>query len=150
MTGSSFLPLGRSGDGVVGLTIIPTLIYEGSKQQWHTQKSARGIAVQDRISRLEANPKRAAALQRARAKLAAATVARSSGRTSLATLRLAAGLSQAQLAELMETQQSNVSRWERNPGDLLASSMIKLAKALKVEPATVFEAISHHQEMVEQ
>lgn len=148
MTASAFLPLRATadGDGIVGLMIIPTLIYRDDTQTWENPPVTRGVSVQSRLARLEANPRRAAALKRARVRLAAETQRRNPNvPASLAGLRLAAGLSQSQLAALMNTQQSNVSRWERSPGDIMGSTIIKLAGALGVSPASVLEVIRQDQ-----
>lgn len=122
------------------------LVFEA--QQWTTVNANRGISVNDRLARLEANPKRAAALSRARARLGGVVEQTNGARSSLATMRLKAGLSQAQLAQMVGTQQGNVSRWERDPADLRATTIMKLATALKVDPAEILKAVSISSEVV--
>lgn len=100
-----------------------------------------GVAIRDRIARLERNPSRAEALKRARSRLSKAFNS-AQGQPTLTSLRLAAGLSQSQLAERIGTQQSNVSRWERDPSDMRASTVTKLASVFGVGPALVLDAIS--------
>ncbi|WP_177192700.1 helix-turn-helix transcriptional regulator [Variovorax sp. OV084] len=63
-------------------------------------------------------------------------------------MRLKAGLSQAQLAEKMGTQQSNISRWERDPGDLKGTTILKLAAALNVDGNAILKVISITDEVV--
>lgn len=133
------LPVQRIGNVVAALAVVPVLVFEADT--WVQVKASRGISISDRITRLERDPKRARALQAARQRLAQLTDQANPGHRSLASLRLAAGLSQAQLAEKIGTQQSNVSRWERDPSDLRATSIAKLADALSVEPSVILTAI---------
>ncbi|MFD1578199.1 helix-turn-helix transcriptional regulator [Ramlibacter ginsenosidimutans] len=62
-------------------------------------------------------------------------------RPTLASLRLRAGMSQAQLASALGTQQPNVARWERNPGNLEVATLKKLASALGVSVHDVLVAV---------
>ena len=60
------------------------------------------------------------------------TAPRKTNDSPLAQLRMERGLTQAQLAELIDCNPQDVSRWEkgvRNPG---ARSLVKLAAALNV------------------
>lgn len=139
MSGSKFLPMGRVGEAIVGLTMIPTLVYEN--KQWVGIPTRRGVSVRDRIARREANPEHAAQLKRARNSLGTISENLNAGRQSLATLRLRAGLSQTQLAAMMGTQQGNVSRWESDPAGLQAATLVKLAKALGVASSVVLEVV---------
>lgn len=139
MTGSTFLPFGQVGSAIVGLTIIPTAVY--THEKWVGARMARGVSVKDRMVRLEADPAKARALNAARAGIGAVMQARNEGRATLATLRMAAGLSQTQLAQKMETKQGNISRWEKNPGDMHATTILKMARALNVDSTRVLEAI---------
>ncbi len=54
-------------------------------------------------------------------------------------MRLCAGLSQEKLAELMGTQQPNIARMEKDPSGMQAITVIKLAKALGVDPLEVLQ-----------
>lgn len=56
---------------------------------------------------------------------------------SIKALRLSRGLSQKDLAILIESQQSHVSRIEKGTEDVRASTINKLAKVLEVEPAVI-------------
>lgn len=138
MTASIFLPFGRHKNGIVGLTVIPTFVYSDDK--WDTARLVRGVSLEQRMERIEASPRRARAMQQARIKLSSAMASRNKGRNNLAALRLAAGLSQTQLATRMETQQSNISRWESDPSTMLVESVQKMARALGVDPSQVFAA----------
>lgn len=97
--------------------------------------------MRDRMARLAANPVRAAALAKARQRLGKWMSGERLPQRGLAALRLNAGLSQQQLAEKLATQQSNISRWERNPGDLQLSTIRSLAAALNVSIAAIVEAV---------
>jgi len=116
---------------------VALLIMEGLA--WKAKLPAQGIRIEDRIARLERNPERAAALAGARARLG--RFVESGTRPTLATLRLKAGLSQAQLAKKIGTQQGNVSRWEREPKELQVSTIMRLAAALGVSDTEVFEIV---------
>ena len=113
------------------------LILEG--ERWKASLPSRGIAISERAAKLERNPQRAAALAKARARLAGIAEERSA--ETLTTLRLKAGLSQAQLAQKVGTKQSNVSRWEREPKELQVTTILKLAAALGVSDAKIFELV---------
>jgi DNA-binding transcriptional regulator YiaG len=127
----------------VGLTGFRTVVYN----QWDkVSEVVKGPALRDGdqlvgdyLAEQEKNPKRAAAIARARAR-AAAVQEREAG-SSLATLRLKAGLSQTQLATAMGTQQPNVARWERNPGNIEFATMKKLAAALGLATEDVLRVL---------
>lgn len=61
---------------------------------------------------------------------------------TLAALRLAKGMSQADLAEAIGTQQSNVSRLEAGTDDMKWSTMQRLAEALGVDFNALAAAIA--------
>jgi DNA-binding transcriptional regulator YiaG len=63
------------------------------------------------------------------------------GNSSIRSLRLERGMSQAQLATAMDTNQATISRWERGPCNLEASSIVKLASVLEV-PTVVMWGIA--------
>lgn len=101
-----------------------------------------GINIKSRLARLEKNPARAEGLKKARQRLGRALhTADESKQHSLTSMRLNAGLSQEKLADLMGMQQPNIARMEKNPGDMLATTVLKLAKALNVEPMDVLQLI---------
>lgn len=95
----------------------------------------RGI--HERTAELEKNPRRAAALARARQRLSGELFER----TNLAALRLRHGLSQAQLAERIGTSQSHLSRIESGLDDPRHSTLLKLVDALGEPIETVSRAI---------
>jgi ribosome-binding protein aMBF1 (putative translation factor) len=92
-------------------------------------------------ARVSRNPTRAEAVVRGRRRLGETIDHQNPGRRSLASLRLAAGLSQSQLAERIGMVQPNVARLERKPGDLPLSRLKLLAKALGVDLETVAAAV---------
>lgn len=100
-----------------------------------------GTTISDLIAKRESNPRRAAALARARKKHASALA--DSPQFSLARLRLEKGLSQAKLAELMEVSQPYIAKIERGDDDIRASTIQRLAIALEVDAGVVLEAVSN-------
>jgi plasmid maintenance system antidote protein VapI len=96
------------------------------------------ISAVDFLAKVEADPRKAAALAGARER--AGLRAQANGRSTLTALRLSARLSQTQLAEKMKTQQPNIARWEREPKNMTADTVYKLAEALGVSAATVLAA----------
>lgn len=98
-----------------------------------------------RIERLSRDPRKAAALARARARIGEYLEDVAPLELSLVALRLRAGLSQTQLAERMGKQQSNVSRMEKDPGDMQLSTMKKLAEALGVQLSEIVDALERGQ-----
>lgn len=96
------------------------------------------------IANREANPKRAAALAKARVRLAK-TLTDVCPET-LATLRLRCGLSQAGLASRIGNSQPSYSKIEAGKSDVLFSTMEKLAKALAVSIEEVTVAIRNTRE----
>lgn len=95
------------------------------------------ISASEYLAKVEANPKKAAALSRVRARAGRND---STDPISLAKLRLSAGLSQSQLAAKLATQQPNIARWEREPQSMTVDTVFKFADALGVNPAAVLEA----------
>jgi predicted transcriptional regulator len=61
-------------------------------------------------------------------------------KTTLRSLRLAAGLSQEQLAAAMDTSQSQIARIESRRQDVSLSTMERLAEALKIDIHSVVDA----------
>ena len=97
------------------------------------------------IMRRMRDPDRAARMSAARKRLGASLERTYQDKAGLAYLRLKAGLSQAQLATLMETQQPSIARWERNPKILGFETMQAYAKALGLKTADVCTAIENSQ-----
>jgi DNA-binding XRE family transcriptional regulator len=94
-------------------------------------------SIDARAAELEQNPRRAAALARARQRLAGELLEQQ----NLAALRLRHGLSQAQLAKRVGTSQSRLSRIEAGMDDPRLSTLEKLAAALGEPIETVAHAI---------
>ncbi len=93
--------------------------------------------VRDRIARLEADPRRAEGLARARERLA--ETIHEAG--TLAALRLSKGLSQTALATKAGTSQSRLSRIESGLDDPQLSTVAKIAQALDMDVAVVADAL---------
>lgn len=139
-TGSAFLPLGSSSNGVFGLQIMPVYI----TMNRHVPQDVlpkRGITGAERSARIKSNPLRAAAIVKGRQRLAQVTEHLNPGFRPLASLRLASGQSQTELAAKMEMKQPNMARLEKNPGDLSLSTLKKLASALGVDIGEVIAAV---------
>lgn len=100
--------------------------------------SAESRTPTTRRERLIADPKKAAALQRARRRIARELD--DSSAFSIAKLRLNAGLSQAQLANMIGTQQPAIARLERGQTEPQLSTIQKLAEAFGVAPEKVLNA----------
>lgn len=96
-----------------------------------------GQLISDLIKEHEKTPRRAAALARARMKLAGIV---GDGTVSIASLRLAKGLSQKQLAERMGASQPYIARLERGE-DVRITTIRNLAVALGEPVAKVFAAL---------
>ncbi|NLC36045.1 MAG: helix-turn-helix transcriptional regulator [Alcaligenaceae bacterium] len=91
-----------------------------------------------RRERLSSDPKKAAALQRARRRIAQELS--DDSEFSVAKLRLNAGLSQAELANMMGTQQPAIARLEKGQTEPQLSTIEKLAEAFGVAPEKVLNA----------
>jgi len=101
----------------------------------------RGISAADRALRIKSNPLRAAAIVKGRQRLARVADQRNPGFRPLSSLRLAAGLSQAELADRMDMKQPNIARLEKKPGDPSLSTLQKLAAVLGVDIREVIAAV---------
>lgn len=96
------------------------------------------------IAAREVNPRRAAALSRARERLAQQLSG--TGPVTLSTLRLRCGFSQATLAAKIGNSQPSYSKIEAGKIDVLLSTMEKLAEALGVRLEEVVVAIRNTRE----
>lgn len=97
-----------------------------------------GISIRDRIVSDEKINRRREALSRARSRLS--HVISHEGET-LTSLRLSKGLSQAQLAELIDSKQPFIARIEKNRSDLRSSTISKIADALGVSDDKLKECL---------
>jgi DNA-binding transcriptional regulator YiaG len=141
MNGVVFLPTHTNRDVTAGYVCYPVVVYHNEKMQSIvSQMSLTGASAHERIARLERNPARAEALARARKRMGT-WMSDAIPEKGLAALRMKAGLSQARLADLMGTQQSNISRWEKSTGDMQHSTMKKMAQVLGVRTDEVLHAI---------
>lgn len=99
-----------------------------------------------RRERLSADPKKAAALQRARRRIAKELDENSV--FSIAKLRLNAGLSQSELAAMIGTQQPAIARMEKGMTEPQLSTIQKLAEAFGVPPEAVLKAFISTKESI--
>jgi hypothetical protein len=99
--------------------------------------------IDDVIAKSERNPQRAAALARARGRMAE-KLNESGAPVTLASLRLRAGLSQAKVASLIGNSQSSYSLIESGlRGDIFLSTSKKLASLFGVSLDVIDEAIEN-------
>ena len=139
-TGSAFLPLGGPHSGIYGLQITPLYIAM-NQHVVGGNGPKRGISATDRGARVGSNALRAAAIVKGRQRLAKVADQRNPGFRPLSTLRLAAGLSQSELADKMDMKQPNIARLEKKPGDPSLSTLQKLAAVLGVDIREVIAAV---------
>ena len=79
-----------------------------------TSRPKRGISAAERTARINSNPLRAATIAKGRRRLAEIHEKVNPGFRPLSSLRLAAGLSQTEIAVRMEMTQSSIARLEKN------------------------------------
>jgi DNA-binding XRE family transcriptional regulator len=103
--------------------------------------ATRGISASQRAVRINKSPLRAAAIVKGRQRLVKVLENRNPGFRPLSVLRLAAGMSQIELAQSMGMKQPNIARLEKNPGDPSLSTLKRLAAALGVEIGHVIAAV---------
>lgn len=112
----------------------------------HAPLPACYTEVDDVVRDSEADSRRAAALVRARQRLAV-QLTEAESKTTLSTLRLRAGLSQAKVAELLGNSQSSYSMIESGRrGDVLHSTFEKLVEIFGVSRDELADALKNIQE----
>jgi DNA-binding transcriptional regulator YiaG len=136
-----FLTTSTGDDATAGFACFPIIFYHNDKLTSVVHRSDPATHISNRMAKLEANPVRAAALARARQRVGQWLSEEKLPQLGLAALRMQTGLSQKKLAEKLGTQQSNISRWEKAPGDMQYSTIKSLAIALGVAPTEVIAAI---------
>jgi DNA-binding transcriptional regulator YiaG len=149
---ATFQPGVDMGSVVTGLLSVQATML--SADQWVAMEvqHAPDVHGQDALAfaeRRARDPQRATRLKAIRQRLAHGLEQHSQAPLGLVGLRLRAGLSQQQLAQLMETQQPSVARWEREPASMRVGTMLRLAKVLGVDEATIAVAVSAHASTVE-
>ena len=97
------------------------------------------------IKRRMRDPARAARMSAVRKSLGASLERTYQGKGGLAYLRLKAGLSQAEVAIRMGTQQPSIARWERNPKIMGFENLQAYAKALGLKTTDICTAIEDSQ-----
>ncbi|MDN4052522.1 helix-turn-helix transcriptional regulator [Massilia sp. YIM B02763] len=102
-------------------------------------ETIHGIAISDLIAEREKDPRKAAALARARRKISGMIANEGS---SIASLRLSKGMSQQQLANAMGVKQPYIARIERGE-DVKISTVTGLASALGESTDVVFRAMEN-------
>jgi len=107
-------------------------------------KRGEGKSISSLIAKRKASsPEAATSLANARKKLAG-TLEENQGQ-SLKAYRLRKGLSQKELADLMDTQQSYIARIEKNATELRSKTILKLARALDITCDEVIEAVESNE-----
>lgn len=97
------------------------------------------VSLESVLEEFEADPGMAERMRNARREMALSAYADEPD--TLSALRLAAGLSQKQLAELTETSQPHIARIEGGQTDPSTDVVARLARALEIDEATAFRAI---------
>ncbi len=97
------------------------------------------VSVESLLEESEADPIKAKHLSEARKELSNALYEKDT--KTLSMLRLAAGLSQVQLANLAGTSQPHLARIEQGKNDPGTDTIAKIAKALNLNNLDVFQAI---------
>lgn len=145
MRGSAFLVTGeRTGYFVLDAAAIIQVdipLFTTS-----TESTENGLSC-SRRERLSADPRKAAALQRARRRISKEIDSNSA--FSITKLRLNAGLSQAELAGMMNTQQPAIARLEKGQTEPQLSTIQKLAEAFGVPPEAVLTAFINTKNAIE-
>ena len=103
--------------------------------------SQNGILAEDFLLKQESNPVMSEALAKMRMKLGTAMANRVTPVCGIAALRMQKGFSQHRLAELMETQQPNIARWEKNPEQMTYSTLKKYAACLGIKEQVLFDTV---------
>ena len=99
---------------------------------------SRGRSISDALSEYTDDSEAQAALRTARKEIAASYF---SAEKSLRALRLSAGLSQKQLAEAIDSQQTYISRLEKGRDDIRLSTIKRLAEALNTDVLTIVDSL---------
>ncbi len=123
----------------MGLQITP--VYIAMQRQPSKKDTQRGLSATDRAARIRSNPVRSGAQQAGRQRLARVVSHFNPGTKPLSTLRLEAGLSQAELAARMDMLQPNIARLEKKPGDPSMTTLKRLSAALGVTVDVVIAAV---------
>lgn len=97
------------------------------------------LSLDSLLGEFESDPSMAQRMAKARKEMAETVYA--SDPDTLSALRLAAGLSQVQLAERVKTSQSHIAKIERGQNDPSTELVARIAEALGVEESVAFQAI---------
>ena len=100
---------------------------------------ANTVGLESLLAEFESDPAMSEELAQARQQLAV-TMYQDEPET-LSALRLAAGLSQIQLAKLVETSQPHIARIERGTTDPGTEMIARIAKALNIDEVAAFRAV---------
>ncbi|WP_211466831.1 helix-turn-helix domain-containing protein [Collimonas silvisoli] len=139
--GCLFLPIEAESSGTVIKGVIATQFMRFSLDMSAPERPAGlpGKSINTLVQKWEEDPRKAQALQRARARLSKEVETNIA--LSLAQLRLSKGLSQTKLAELMGCRQPYIARLETGEDDMKMSTIEKLATALGLPLNTIFSAV---------
>ena len=118
-----------------GFAVKYVEIYVGND----SRHSLTGTPIVEVIKQRELDHRKAAALARARQRLADKIAGEP--KFSLTQLRLSKGISQTKLAEILDTKQPQIARLEKGETDVRMSTIEKLSKALDTPIEQVFAAV---------
>lgn len=147
----AFQIIGKAGDTFLGTVTYPLMFRINDTVQGKASYTTAilpvsrpgYISAHERAERVARNPKRAAALAKARQRFSDwAQAEQLDSLSGLALLRMQAGLSQTELAQRLNKPQSNVSRLERGEADPKMSTIKDIAAALNVDVGRVAEAFA--------
>jgi len=124
---------------------FPVRIFEFSTRVVHAPTRVGFHPIRDVIAERERDPRRLAAIERARKRIAEHAVG-PAGAPTIAVLRLRAGLSQSRVAELIGNSQSSYSLIEAGKRDILLSTFEKLVAVFGVTRDELAIAIQNTQE----
>lgn len=139
---AAFQPIVNLGNAATGAVTFRTTLLRHDKMvvledsQTDPVLARGGMGLKQFLAQQERNPAMAAALASMRQRVAARHAM-----CSLATLRQRKGLSQSQLAAALETSQPNIARWEKDPEQMTAKSIQRMAAALQVSEQDIHNAM---------
>lgn len=115
-----------------------------SRKVEHSDLSRKHSSFASLVKTLESSDEHSKSLKEARAWVGNELFGAS--RDSIKSIRLEKGLSQTQLANLLETSQSHVARIESGKSDIIFSTFEKLCAALEVQPNQLFQILKNNRD----
>jgi len=99
------------------------------------------VEIDDYVAQLEQDPAIRVELEQARQEIRA-TIYGTDDPSSIRSLRLSKGLSQARLADAIGSTQAHIARIEAGHTNLHVQTIVRLARALDESPMAVFRALA--------